>query len=473
MRCSCFSLSNKQIGWAGLAAAKTYLQVDPSIDLTIIDAQSTLGGIWAKDRIYPGLIADSPCGYFDFSDMPMGPVVGLKDLDVVPGEKVYKYLSAWADKHFLKERMRLKSRVTKLTRNLNGSAWNVTIEYESGTEILTCDKLILATGLASQSNLPDTRRVSYSGILGPSNFATSGFGYKFLHSGRNSVGTWISQKVWEIMATNPFKMNPHGSKSENVGNLLPVYGDSITSPSDITATLTTSDVRTTTISSDTTGFPPHWSVDAPFISHDPSLALELGLPTPVSSLSPADKDYLSFLDSAADKSVCVTFPELSATANIERQPEFQMNTPFRLYRHILPPALAAKGDRSLIHLGLKSTTQRSTYSEVSALWGIAWMEGLLTPTSDPASRSKIELDEEVAKVNAWSARSHQSRGSGRQFHAGEIVEVIDLLMTDLGLSPHRKGWFGIKDMFVPCKSQDFGDIVEEVLTRESMSGQIS
>jgi dimethylaniline monooxygenase (N-oxide forming) len=42
-------------GWSGIAAARTYLQVNPDAELTIIDADSTVGGTWSSAQIYPGL----------------------------------------------------------------------------------------------------------------------------------------------------------------------------------------------------------------------------------------------------------------------------------------------------------------------------------------------------------------------------------------------------------------------------------
>ena len=51
-------------GWYGIAAAKTYLEFDPTISLTVLDADSSIGGVWGSSSIYPGLVADSPAGLF-------------------------------------------------------------------------------------------------------------------------------------------------------------------------------------------------------------------------------------------------------------------------------------------------------------------------------------------------------------------------------------------------------------------------
>ncbi|KAH8821299.1 hypothetical protein F5884DRAFT_816850 [Xylogone sp. PMI_703] len=148
-------------GWAGLVGAKTYLEVDPKIDLTIFDAERTVGGVWCADRCYPGFAADSPSGMFDFSDLPMREAVGLKDWDELPAENVQKYLEAYCDKFDLTSRLRLSTRVSKVLRNEDGQRWDVYVD--GSNEIVSCDKLLVATGLTSKPNWPDIPRDEYTG----------------------------------------------------------------------------------------------------------------------------------------------------------------------------------------------------------------------------------------------------------------------------------------------------------------------
>ena len=49
-------------GWYGIAAAKTYLEVNSNVSLTIIDPDSSIGGTWSASRIYTSLCADTPSG---------------------------------------------------------------------------------------------------------------------------------------------------------------------------------------------------------------------------------------------------------------------------------------------------------------------------------------------------------------------------------------------------------------------------
>ncbi len=47
-------------GWYGIAAARTYIQIDSSVSLTVIDDGPSIGGVWGKSRIYPHLYANQP-----------------------------------------------------------------------------------------------------------------------------------------------------------------------------------------------------------------------------------------------------------------------------------------------------------------------------------------------------------------------------------------------------------------------------
>jgi hypothetical protein len=62
-------------GWAGLVAAKTYLQVAKSlnrrVELIVLDEGRSPGGVWSEERIYPGLVAETPNGFFEYSDFSM------------------------------------------------------------------------------------------------------------------------------------------------------------------------------------------------------------------------------------------------------------------------------------------------------------------------------------------------------------------------------------------------------------------
>ncbi|KAL3423563.1 flavin-binding monooxygenase-like protein [Phlyctema vagabunda] len=550
-------------GWAGLVAAKTYLELDPNIDLTIIDSERTLGGVWSSDRIYPGLTTDSPVGLFDYSDLPMGAALGLKDWDDLPAQKVYEYLYKYSEKFSLLKHMRLSTTVTNISKHDGSKEWNVAIQ-PSG-EVLMCDKLLVATGLASKPRWPDiprdnftclvmhskeigarhtelasekVRRVTVYGgsksavdaiilctsvgkkvdwviretgngagmmvqvrkngkhgallmgrwkaFISPSLFVSTGFWYNFLHSGKNRLGAWLRKQMWAKMGTAPFGMEPYKTKSANMQKLKPevphamwqtatpnalhgnedfltklhggedihVHRASITSMSDSDVILSDG----TVLQSDAAIFATGWDLGTTIF--DTSTALDLGLPAPIDAEDESETKYWQELDAKAEAELLSKYPLLQTAPNFHKA---KLNyTSFRLYKSMIPHSLAATHDRSLIFLGMLSNLQYAMYSEISALWGISWMEGLLREECVP--NSKTEIDYDIARFNCWSAHRYLSRGRTRMVAGGEIQDIIDSLVRDLELDVHRrKNW--LTDTFVPYRSQLYEGIVKEVLAR--------
>lgn len=149
-------------GWAGLSAAKTYLQINPSISLTLLTNESTVGGVWSTDRLYPGLIANSPNGLYEFSDLSMvdaaNPAYAL-----ISGERVQSYLHRYAEHFDLLSKIRFNTTVTKAVRRTDAPGWTLTLE--SG-EMLSCDKLIISSALHSKPKWPSIpREASFKGTV--------------------------------------------------------------------------------------------------------------------------------------------------------------------------------------------------------------------------------------------------------------------------------------------------------------------
>lgn len=190
---------------------------------------------------------------------------------------------------------------------------------------------------------------------------------------------------------------------------------------------------------------------------DPALALELGIPADLKEEDELTAKYWQSLGEKAEKEVLELLPVLKNPPPHYTRPV--PYTPYRLYRYILPSSLAAQDDQSLIFLGLLTNVQTSIYAEVSSLWGIAWMEGLLKLT-----KSKEEMDYDIARVNSWSEHRYLSRGRQRQVASAEIQDITDTCMRDMGLKVHRKGNF-LFEQFVPVRAQDYKGIVQEVLVQ--------
>ncbi|KIW99540.1 uncharacterized protein Z518_11279 [Rhinocladiella mackenziei CBS 650.93] len=138
-------------GLAGLVAAKTYLQVSKQlgrpIDLVILDNASGPGGIWANDRLYPGLMLQGPNGFYEMSDFSMVDDEHPR-YSLVAGPRVQAYLEAYARKFDVYDKIRFSTTVVKARRRVPPSPPGWTVLTSAG-EILECHKLIVATGLYS------------------------------------------------------------------------------------------------------------------------------------------------------------------------------------------------------------------------------------------------------------------------------------------------------------------------------------
>ncbi|KAL7275277.1 hypothetical protein RUND412_001785 [Rhizina undulata] len=150
-------------GWSGLIAAKTYLQVDPYIDLTIIEADSSVGGVWSKERIYPTLISQTSLGNYEYSDLPM-PNEGMFEGGYIPAERVHAYLHLYANRFDLLDRTRFNTKVQHIARDQTSKGWNLTIKTSTGEEeIIYADKLIISTGVTSDPHYPDVENKGFKG----------------------------------------------------------------------------------------------------------------------------------------------------------------------------------------------------------------------------------------------------------------------------------------------------------------------
>ncbi|KAF9009261.1 FAD/NAD(P)-binding domain-containing protein [Hymenopellis radicata] len=513
-------------GWGGLAAAKTYLQINPNIQLTIIDAYKTLGGVWSQDRIYPGLIADSPSGLFDFSDLPMNE----KDWQEIPASKVFEYLSQYADRFNLREHMRLGVRVLKCTKK--GEEWLISLDTN---EEIVCDKLIVATGLASDAYMPDIPRSSFRGpvihsreispyfaqftkggmrsvtvyggcksaidaiimcleagkevdwvirqwrghypaiftgrwknIWMPSIWNTEGWWWRFLHSGTNRLGTWLTKRMWKKISETTRNLEPYKTDSENVKKLMPESDSALFVSSCLSAlhgnkTFTealhegkTLRVHRATITS--------MSEDTVELSNGTTLRnvngaiFATGWTYKTDIFEPLIPGYprLSHLHKDADKDVLERLPLLAESPMSTTYQRPLIRTPFRLYRYILPTSPSHLHARDLIFIGLLTNTQTAIYDEVSALWGVSFLEGLRDVPP------KVEMDKNIALVNAWCERRYLGRGKATPAAVGEVQDVVDTMMKDLGLAVRRKkGWF--REWFVPYRARDYKGMVDDYL----------
>lgn len=147
--------SNFSIGWYGLAAAKTYIDLHPTEDVLVLDAATSLGGVWAKDRLYPGLRTNNMLGMYEYPDFEMDEATfGVKPYEHIPGPIVHKYLTQYAKKFGVYSRLRLNTRVESAERGEKGG-WVLQTSSPTGqTATLRTDKIIVATSCLSGPNMP-------------------------------------------------------------------------------------------------------------------------------------------------------------------------------------------------------------------------------------------------------------------------------------------------------------------------------
>lgn len=138
-------------------AARTYLKLQPETNLKIIDSDTSVGGVWSKNRIYPNLVAQVKHGLFSYTDTPM-PKDGATKNDLVTGYMIQSDLEKYAEDHDLLRRIRFRSWIEKAERCPCG--WRLRLKDSS--DVIETKKLIVATGVTSIPNMPEFKTTKTS-----------------------------------------------------------------------------------------------------------------------------------------------------------------------------------------------------------------------------------------------------------------------------------------------------------------------
>ena len=262
----------------------------------------------------------------------------------------------------------------------------------------------------------------------------------------------------------------------NEEKLVHIYRASISFISEAEIELSTGEK----ISSDAIVFCTSWNIGCDSL-FDPSEGAELGVSVPLDSLSEEYSSCWQKLDTVAEKFVLDSFPLLQTAPKIgtaRASPPIQ----YRCFRTIAPNSLAAKHDRSLIYLGMLGNSQVPSHAEVSALWGVAYLENLLPDgTCDGLLGDEEGMDKDVANMTMFMAKRYPDR-----YHPLAPVEIqsyLDITMRDLGLRTDRKrvgreaeeGFLGIKgwarEWFEAYRAGDYKGIVQEYLSARAAGGE--
>ncbi|ETN37631.1 uncharacterized protein HMPREF1541_07254 [Cyphellophora europaea CBS 101466] len=152
-------------GPSGLCAARTILECDDGgINLRLIDGNKTLGGVWAKENLYPGLNTNNLRGGVDFSDFPMDDSF-VPAGSHIPGEVMHDYLQKYAAKWDIPRRIDYETYVKEVSRlSPNTDGWNVRVRKADGSEQdMQTKKLIVATGITNRPHRPQLPDVAEFG----------------------------------------------------------------------------------------------------------------------------------------------------------------------------------------------------------------------------------------------------------------------------------------------------------------------
>lgn len=134
--------------------AKTYKQVNSTSSILILDKTTSIGGVWAQDRLYPGLKTNNHFGTFEFSDFPMRDT-GLRPDQHIPGKIVHDYLESYATEFDLLRHVRCSCKVVS-AENKGIDGWLLNIKQNNNPiETVLASRLVIATGLTSDPFVPE------------------------------------------------------------------------------------------------------------------------------------------------------------------------------------------------------------------------------------------------------------------------------------------------------------------------------
>ncbi|PGH32257.1 hypothetical protein GX50_04922 [[Emmonsia] crescens] len=144
-------------GWYGLGAAKQYHCTRPDDSLAIFESESSLGGTWGDQRLYPLLKSNNLIGTYEYPDFPMDTATfGIKSGEHIPGQVINAYLKAYAAKFGIADLVRLQTKVIVAEhQDTVAGGWILTVTNSKQEESkVFVRRLILATGMTSEAFLP-------------------------------------------------------------------------------------------------------------------------------------------------------------------------------------------------------------------------------------------------------------------------------------------------------------------------------
>ncbi|KAL4756409.1 uncharacterized protein BDW70DRAFT_166139 [Aspergillus foveolatus] len=509
-------------GWHGLAAAKTALALNPDMSLLVLDSATSIGGVWAEERLYAGLRTNNLLGSYEYSDFPMSDNVmpGLVEAGQhIPGRAVHEYLKAFADRFRIRDKIWLNCKVESMEYTKGDAErkeWIVRYTTATGTGhakdgCIRTRKLILATGLTSQPRIPIFAGQDSFGaplfhvkelalhqgtLLSKANDKTGdqkiGTGEEeedYEGTGRIIVRLFWASLEWDILRVNRYSDNvetaklrpwikpiwagtavgilnfPHNFFSLIRRGLVKVHIADLERLERHTVVLSNGDRLHTRAVILCTG----WKASPGIRFLPDGIEQELGFPWTPDSLDPelvkqTRKDIYTRLP------MLRTFPEARDYHGKHAQGQDANETvlhPFRLARFIVPPVLW--DDHSIAFLGTVTTFNTPLVTEVQALWALVYLNH--GSQLHYNHHDKESLVRKTALHTEFCAlRSPADHGARNADFVFEVLPYLDMLLQDLGLRTARKGsWW--KNLFLPHQPRDYAGLVEEWKGQVSPSDQ--
>lgn len=110
--------------------------MNPNDDLVIFDAQSTVGGTWAEERLYADLKTNNLYGTYEYPGFPMSsdPAMGKQH---IPGTTVHEYLKSYVSSVAIDHLIQLNTRVT-ITEHQSTGGWVLTVVKTTSKVPINC-----------------------------------------------------------------------------------------------------------------------------------------------------------------------------------------------------------------------------------------------------------------------------------------------------------------------------------------------
>ena len=451
-------------GIAGLCTAKTFLE--NGFNVLVFEKESTLGGVWAGSRTYPGLRANTAKETYGYTDYPYPASTG----GYPDAAEVREYLESYAEHFGLYRHIKFDSEVVHLAAiNNNGKQGFKLTVYSTADHNNKADYefafVLICSGAFSMPFMPDfSGKDNYKGRLRHSSQCTdrtvaAAEQVVVIGAGKSALdcAAWAARegKSSTLVFRKPHWMVPRylpgGARSDLrfisrfiemfVNYPVRPWGEALLHGP---------------------GKPLVWlwwtfmSAIVPRVLGMPAYMVpEHKLPVGFESVGQVD-DFFALLNAsrirvirAGIKRFYETGIELDDGTQIETdlvilgtgwrrdlsflsaelRAQVYKNGRFHLYRRILPPR-----QQRLAFIGFFPTLTCPLSSEVSSHWAVQHVTGNMTLPSVE------EMDREIDRLENW-AKERLPESEDGVFTGPYIAHYVDELMRDMGMPTKRTGNF--------------------------------